>query len=438
MTLNVLRVVTAVPLALAIASLYAAAPAPAPPANGPVNFQPHDIGQLSGGYAVLTADFNKDGKLDVIANSLGVAEVAWYENPTWQRHVIVPERRSVIMNAMNDLDGDGIPEIAFQNAFAMRAANSEGFVSIARSQGGDPRQPWKVEQIDKYPTSHHIAWADLDGDGKRELLNAPLIGPKSLAPAYDQDKASVFWYTESDGWKRHIVTESIPGIIHRARPVRWDNNTRDQFLIASFEGVALYRATGSGASMTFDKTLLTAGHVTGPAPRLGSSDVGVGMQNGRRFFATVEPWHGNEVVVYNEQGGTWIRRVIYDQLASGHEIAVADLNGDGRADAIANDNCRLPGAARAGGGGRGRGADGAGRGDAAATANPGVHVFYAPDEPAAGEWVYQRVESQQGMNGCVAADINNDTRPDLVCTGSGGVVRWYENVGVGSGSGAAR
>jgi hypothetical protein len=49
----------------------------------------------------------------------------------------------------------------------------------------------------------------------------------------------------------------------------------------------------------------------------------------------------------------------------------------------------------------------------------------------------QRVENQQGMNGCVSADINNDKRPDLVCTGSGGVVRWYENMGVGAGCGGA-
>ena len=53
----------------------------------------------------------------------------------------------------------------------------------------------EVEKIDAFPTSHHIAWADLDGDGKKELINAPLIGEKSVAPTYDQDKASVFWYS---------------------------------------------------------------------------------------------------------------------------------------------------------------------------------------------------------------------------------------------------
>jgi hypothetical protein len=29
----------------------------------------------------------------------------------------------------------------------------------------------------------------------------------------------------------------------------------------------------------------------------------------------------------------------------------------------------------------------------------------------------------------VGSDINGDKRPDLVCPGSGGVIRWYENLG---------
>ena len=155
------------------------------------------------------ADFNHDGKLDVIANSLAVQELAWYENPTWERHVIAPETQQIVNEAMADIDGDGIPEIAFQSSFAMQAANSAGINWIAR-HNGDPRQPWKVEKIDAFPTSHHVAWADLDGDGKKELINAPLIGEKSVAPTYDQDKASVFWYSPKD-WKRHVVTADIPG-----------------------------------------------------------------------------------------------------------------------------------------------------------------------------------------------------------------------------------
>jgi hypothetical protein len=379
----------------------------APPA-GPVRFAPHDIdADFRGGYAVDVADFNKDGKPDVIANSLGVSEVAWYENPSWARHVIVADARQVVNQAMYDVDGDGIPEIAFQSGFAMVPGKSEGLNWLARHQG-DPRQPWKVDRVDAFPTSHHVAWADFDGDGTRELVNAPLLGPKGLAPTYDQDKASIFWYSPKD-WTRHVITEDIPGIIHRVRVSKWDGNNRDQILVASFEGIAVYRATGSGASMKFEKQLLSAGHAE-KAPRLGASDVGVGRQDGRKFFASVEPWHGNEVVVYTDKGGQWQRRVIYDKVASGHEIAVVDLNGDGRDDIVANDNSRPSQ-------------------NNPSAPNGGVHVFYAPEDAASGTWQYQRIEESAAMNSCTAVDINGDGRRDLVCTGAGGVVRWYENLG---------
>jgi FG-GAP-like repeat/FG-GAP repeat len=392
--------------AAAASALFGAAPA------GPVEFTPHDIdASFRGGYSVAVADFNKDGKPDVIANSLQVQELAWYENPSWERHVIVGETQQIVNEAMADIDGDGIPEIAFQSSFAMQAANSAGLNWIAKATG-DPRQPWKVQKIDEFPTSHHVAWADLDGDGRKELLNAPLIGEKSVAPTYDQDKASVFWYSPKD-WKRHTVTTDIPGIIHRVRPVAWDPGKREQFLVASFEGIALYRPSGSGDSLKFEKQLLSPGHVE-KAPRLGASDVRVGRSDGKRFLASVEPWHGNEVVVYTDKNGKWERRVIFDKVSSGHEIAVADLNGDGRDDVVANDNGRVT--------------------EQRPDATPGVHVFFAPADPATGEWQYRRIETKAAMNGCVTADINGDRRIDIVCTGAGGVIRWFENKGAAGAS----
>jgi hypothetical protein len=51
------------------------------------------------------------------------------------------------------------------------------------------------------------------------------------------------------------------------------------------------------------------------------------------------------------------------------------------------------------------------------------------DTEKGGQWQYQRLDDKDAMNGCVGADMNADTRTDLVCTGAGGKVRRYENRG---------
>ncbi|HIF23086.1 MAG TPA: VCBS repeat-containing protein [Gemmatimonadetes bacterium] len=392
-----------------IVALAAGAPALSAqsPSTAPVRFRAHNIAEIAGGYAVAVADFNQDGRLDVMANSLRVGEVAWHENPHWEKHVIVPGMRSIVNQAISDIDGDGIPEVAFQSGFAMQAANSEGINWIAKSKG-DPRMEWDAEPIDRWATSHHVTWADLDGDGAKELVNAALIGHGSLAPTYDQDLASVYWYGQ-DGWRRGNIATDVPGVIHRVRTVNWDSGAREQILLASFEGITLYRSSGEGATMMFEKEVISSGHVD-VAPRLGASDVGTGMSNGRRVVASVEPWHGNEVVVYTQSGGAWQRRVIYDEITSGHEIAVLDLNGDGRADIVANDNSRVS--------------------ERSPNATPGVHVFFSPEDPATGEWSYVRIESEVAMNGCVGGDMNQDGRPDIICSGAGNMIKWYENLGM--------
>jgi hypothetical protein len=368
--------------------------------HGPVRFREHAIEtNIPGGYSLIVADLNHDGRPDVVGLTQRMTELAWYENPTWERHVLIKDMPGLVNLAAEDIDGDGIPELALETGFSMVAAKSAGLVWLLHHEG-DPRQLWKATKIDEITTSHHIGWADVDGDGKKELINAPLIGAKALAPRYE-DNVPLLYYRQED-WKRRVIDDRLSGVLHRLRPVHWDGSRREQILTAGFDGIVLHSASGKGENLKWKSELLAKGHAEDP-PRKGTSDVRLGHWGKRRFLGAIEPWHGNEVVVYTEDASHhWQRHVIFSELAEGHEVVVADFNGDGLDDIAAGD--------------RGKGKS--------------VHVFYAQDDRGE-RWEHQVIDNG-GMagSGCVSADINGDGRVDIVCIGGlTGNLKWYENLG---------
>jgi hypothetical protein len=374
-------------------------------AAGPAEFRAHLIeGNIGGGYAVMVTDMNKDGRPDVVGLTQRIRELAWYENPGWQRHVLINDMTGLVNMAAADIDGDGYPEISLQNEFSMVAAKSRGLQWFLR-HNGDPRRLWEKFPVDEITTSHHTVFADIDGDGKKELINAPLIGAAALAPKYEAHVPLLYYHIPNDWagpWKRMLIDETLYGVLHRVRVVRWDNDRRDDLLTASFSGITLHRSTGKPGNLRWENTRLSKGHEE-EAPRAGASDVTMAQLGKRRILAAVEPWHGNEVVVYTEAAGKWRRKVIFDQLVEGHEICSADFNGDGFDDLVAGD--------------RARGARGS------------AHVFFAKDGTGAA-WEHMVLDHEQmSGSGCAIADINGDGRKDFVMIGSAtGNLKWYENV----------
>jgi hypothetical protein len=329
------------------------------------------------GYQIVAADLNRDGRPDIIEVDERGTELAWYENPTWERHVIVANVPRTINLDLYDYDGDGIPEIAMGHNFETVPEKSIGNILILKS-GPDPRQPWTAREIDRVPTVHRVRWIDLAGDGKKVLLVAPMIGVNAKPPDY-ADNVPIYLYRPGE-WKRELFSEQPRGILHSIQPVRWQGRG-EQLMTADFLGIRVLLPGGPLEIAKGDRR---------PCPQCGSSEIKIGHLGKRRFIAAIEPWHGNQVVVYTENGARWERHVIEDAMVNGHALAVGDLDGDGRDEIVA--------------GFRGQGFQ--------------LYLFKADD--ATGRKWTRHILDPGGMAAadCKIADFDSNRRPAIACSGA--------------------
>jgi len=359
-----------------------------------LSFREHVIAtNLTGGYQVVVSDVNHDGKPDLIALASGLNELIWFENPGWQRHVIVSGISRPINCAAWDIDGDGIPEIALAYEFSNEPARSIGIVSILKHQS-DLSKLWQITEIDRLSTSHRLRWVDI-GTGKKILVNAPLAGASAVPPEYKSAVPLVFY--RPGVWKRELISDELQGVLHGLLPVHWSSKDREDILTASFLGIDLFTMEKDNR---WRRTRLANGNAD-PWPKGGSSEIAVGNVKKERFFCSIEPWHGNQVVVYRLQGKSWHREIIDTSLNDGHVLLTADLNQDGSDEIIA--------------GYRGQGRS--------------VYIYSAQD--GGSRWIKQKLDDG-GISaaGCAVADLNGDGKPDVVCIGSATAnLKWYENLG---------
>lgn len=395
-------------------AIFGAVDKPAVDKSGPVQFSTHVISdKLRGGYSVAIADLNKDGKLDVIPVASGGTELAWYENPGWEKHVILNDKRAMLWVSPADIDGDGIPELALLSDFGQDPAKSRGSIWVLKSQS-DPKEEWKSYAVDAVPTAHRVTWADLDGKGKPSIVMGPFVGLKGWGePKYQDHVPLYYWRVPStlDGtWKREVMDDELNGVIHHVHAVKWTPGKRDEILTAGFDGIVLHTPSGSGDKIKFEHKVLTKGDEPRDVPGAGgmtkgANDVHLLNIKGKRFLAAQEPWHGDEIVVYSQKNGAWERNVIFKGLIQGHEIGVGDFNGDGRDDIVAVDVTN-----------RGR------------PTPASVHIFYSQDD-AGTKWRHELLDKDQmAASGVMVADINGDGKPDIVAI-SGSTVKYYENLG---------
>lgn len=169
------------------------------------------------------ADFNRDGRVDLLAASVGVshatagdaaesrqhgASVAWFENPghtnkaSWKKHMIDDRSRGPIHGHAADLDLDGDLDVIM--AFGMRpehvpAEKHEVAWYENTGQPGDATT-WKRQVVGPLACAFETIAVDLDSDGDLDLA----------ATAWSKGDR-VTWFENSgdprDPWAMHVLRE---------------------------------------------------------------------------------------------------------------------------------------------------------------------------------------------------------------------------------------
>jgi len=310
-----------VPLLLCSLSTLAATP-PEP------RFRVVDVDTKIGiGYGLAVADVDGDKKTDILLVDKDI--VAWYQNPTWQKHVIAEKltEKDHVCIAAADIDGDGKAEIAIGAEWNPGDTQNSGAVFYLIPPK-DRTQKWDAVKLPHEPTVHRMRWAK-DWQERMTLIVAPLHGrgnnPGQGTGAGVKIQRYVPPANLRDPWEVQLIDESLHKT-HNFDPVQWDDDQAAELLIGGKEGVFL-----SNWSQEESKLKLT---------QLGTNDIGGAgeirlgkLAGGKRFIATVEPMHGNTLAIYAELGdakGLWKRQALDESLVDGHALGCGDFLGLGR------------------------------------------------------------------------------------------------------------
>ena len=310
---------------------------PAPPPGFPTfKVQEIDSG-LKIGYAVIIEDINGDKKPDIVV--VDQHKVVWYENPTWKKRVILDGKTkpdNVCICAL-DIDGDGDLELVIGAGWKPFDTKNPGTLQWLK-RGKTLDDEWTMYPIAcDEPMVHRVRAMDIDGDGKKEIVSVPLMGRDATQKAnwMDGRPVRVMAYKipaepmKADNWKPEILSEELH-VVHNFWPFTQPGRKKPMSIITgSYEGYsAIILGEGGKKHQT---NLVHEGNQNNEKSNRGASEIKSGwLKEGAAVVATIEPWHGNEVVVYTgKKGEKPTRTVLDDHLRWGHAVSFGDFTGEG-------------------------------------------------------------------------------------------------------------
>jgi len=250
------------------------------------------------------ADFNGDGLPDLFSGN------AWYENPTWKKHVVRDLKEygtytASLSDLPLDVDGDGKIDIVSSGWHSKR-------IWWSRNPGKQDAM-WEDHLVeDRFPVEFSFL-VDLDNDGKAN----------EVLPQFGDQRAPTMWYEPRGGTLQgHIASPRSYGhgigVGDINRDGRNDIITPEGWLEAPADPRQEEWKFHSEFKLGTTSFIFVIDLNEDGLPDLLTAyahDYGI-------FWMEQRPDH------------TWVKRMIDDSWSQPHALTLIDLNGDGRKDLI--------------------------------------------------------------------------------------------------------
>ena len=298
---------------------------PAPPPGFP-KFKWQEIASdFKIGYAVHIADVDGDGMPDIVV--VDKDRVVWYENPSWKMRTITQGKTKPdnVCICSLDIDGDGKLDFVVGAGWKPFDTKTPGTLQWLR-RGKTLDEEWEMFAIPcDEPMVHRVQTREFyfGGRGESGFVMAPLMGRNATKEKnwMDGRPVNVLEYdlpekpanprlTES--WKPKVISNKLH-VIHNFKLGHEQHrfgHVNDYY--ASYEGISMFDFIAR------TDQALHEGNQTDRTKSRGASEI----DHFNGSFATIEPWHGNQIVYYYPEYQR--TEEVYRKLVKHHRVIVDD------------------------------------------------------------------------------------------------------------------